>query len=61
LKVKEKEIHASERPVGGFEKATRQKKKTRMTQWLLVLQQKQTHDEKRKGRMTQRLMVLQWK
>ena len=26
MKVKEKEIHGSERPVGGFEKATRQKK-----------------------------------
>jgi zinc finger SWIM domain-containing protein 3 len=29
LKVKEKEIHGSERPIGGFEKATRQKKKTK--------------------------------
>jgi len=37
------------------------KKNPRMTQWLLVLQQKQTHDGKRKARMTQRFMVLQWK
>ena len=29
LKVKEKEIHGSARPIGGFEKATRQRKKTK--------------------------------
>ena len=29
LKVKEKEIHGSARPIGGFEKATRPKKKTK--------------------------------
>ena len=29
IKVKEKEVRGSERPIGGFEKATRQRKKTK--------------------------------
>ena len=29
IKVKEKEVRGSERPMGGFEKATRQRKKTK--------------------------------
>ena len=41
VKVKEKEIHGSDRLIGGFEKATQMKKRPRMTQRHLVLQWKQ--------------------
>jgi len=71
VKVKEKEIHGCDRPIGGFEKATQKKKRPGMIQRHLLLQWKQIlvahlvlrrqHKREKRPTISQRHHILLWK